>query len=90
VRITATLIAAGLLVAAVGCGTSIQTNYDYDVNANFAQYGTYNWIPQPEAKAGSAQQARQRNDLLDKRIKNRPGNATTCWIRESRTTSTPS
>ena len=44
-RITVTLMAAGLLVAAFGCGTSIQTNYDYDVNANFEQYSTYNWIP---------------------------------------------
>jgi hypothetical protein len=70
VRITTTLIAACLLAAAIGCGTSIQTNYDYDVNANFERYGTYDWIPQPETKAGSAQQARQSSDLLDKRIKN--------------------
>jgi len=69
-RITATLIAAGLLLAAVGCGTSIQTNYDYDVNADFKSYGTYNWISQPKAETGSAQQAKQSNDLLDKRIKN--------------------
>ena len=69
-RFIGTLIAAGLLLIVVGCGTSIQTNYDYDVNASFENYRTYDWIPLPDAPAGSAQQARQRNDLLDKRIKN--------------------
>jgi hypothetical protein len=69
VRITVTLMAAGLLVVAFGCGTSIQTNYDYDVNANFEQYGTYNWIPRQKAPAGNASRAIESNDLLDKRIK---------------------
>jgi hypothetical protein len=69
VRFAGTLIAAGLLIVVVGCGTSIQTNYDYDVNTSFDNYRTYDWIPQPDIPAGSAQEAKQRNDLLDKRIK---------------------
>lgn len=69
-RFFATLIAGGLLLVAAGCGTSIQTNYDYDTNANFDQYRTYDWIPLPQPEPGSARQAAQRNDLLDKRIKN--------------------
>lgn len=68
-RVTAIILVVGLAIVA-GCGTSISTNYDFDVNANFEQYRTYDWVPLPEVEPGSAQQARQRNDLLDKRIKN--------------------
>jgi hypothetical protein len=70
VKIIGTLLATGLVLAAAGCGTSIQTSYDYDVNADFETYRSYNWIPVPELEPGSSRQAVQRNDLLDKRIKN--------------------
>ena len=67
------LLAALLMVS--GCGSSISVNHDYDVNAPFADYRTYDWIPLPEAKPGNASTAVQRNDLLDKRIKNALGDA---------------
>lgn len=69
-RITGIMTFVGLLMVVAGCGTSIQTNYDYDVNASFVDYHTYNWIQPQSGEAGGAQQARQSNDLLDKRIKN--------------------
>jgi hypothetical protein len=69
VRIITILIAAAMLTAAAGCGTSIRTNYDYDVNADFETYRTYEWLPRPEAPPGTARQALESNDLLDKRIK---------------------
>jgi hypothetical protein len=69
VRIIGIIIVAGLLTVAAGCGTSIQTNYDYDVNANFESYRTYDWMPVPVGDSGGAREARERNDLLDERIR---------------------
>jgi hypothetical protein len=54
----------------VACGTSISTNYDYDVNARFEQYRTYDWVPKKESNAGGAGAARQQSDLMNNRIKN--------------------
>jgi hypothetical protein len=70
VKILGTIVVLFAIATLWGCGTSISTNYDYDVNANFETYRTYDWIPQPDASPGSAQAAQQRNDLLDKRIRN--------------------
>ena len=69
-KFTGTLIAAVLLAVVAGCGTSIQTNYDYDVNANFENYRTYDWIPLPDTLPNNAQDAQTHNSLLDQRIKN--------------------
>lgn len=69
VKTVAALIALSALLLLAGCGTSISTNYDYDVNARFADYKTFDWQPGPEVAPGNANQARQSNDLLDKRIK---------------------
>jgi hypothetical protein len=62
------VISLGILVG--GCGSSISTSYDYDVNARFEDYRTYDWAPVPETAPKNAKQAMQRNDLLDKRIRN--------------------
>jgi len=70
VKIAGKMLAALTLLAVAGCGTSIQTNYDYDVNAQFETFRTYNWVPRPQSEPGSASRAVQQNDLLDKRIKN--------------------
>ena len=53
----------------VGC-SSISTNYDYDRDADFGSYGTFAWYELPANAPTDARQAQQRNDLLDKRIKN--------------------
>ena len=53
---------------AIGC-SSIQTNYDYDRDADFGQYGTFAWLKLPADMPANARQAMERNDLLDKRIK---------------------
>ena len=52
-----------------GCGSSIQIDNDYDPDANFSSYKTYDWIPQQATATGNAQQAEISNTLLDKRIK---------------------
>jgi hypothetical protein len=56
-------------MAISGCGSSISVNHDWDVNAPFEDFKTYDWIPLPETPPGNAGQAVQRNDLLDKRIR---------------------
>ena len=69
VKTVIVLTALPALLLLAGCGTSISTNYDYDVNARFSDYKTFDWQPEPEVAPGNAQQARARNDLLDKRVK---------------------
>ena len=54
---------------AAGC-SSISTNYDYDRDADFGSYCTFAWYELPANAPTDARQAQQRNDLLDKRIKN--------------------
>ena len=63
------LLVAGFAVLAAGCGSSIQIDHDYDPDANFSQYKTYDWLPQQATAQGNAQQAQERNTLLDQRIK---------------------
>jgi len=75
VKLLGTIVALVAIATLWGCGTSISTNYDYDVNANFETYRTYDWIPLPETPPGSARTAVQRNDLLDKRIRNAVDNS---------------
>ena len=56
------------VLAMVGC-SSISVRHDFDTGADFSQYQSFAWLPQPIDKtSGSAQQARQRNDLMDKRV----------------------
>lgn len=74
-KLLGTIVILVVVATLSGCGTSISTNYDYDVNAEFESYRTYDWMPAPEAPAGSAKAAVERNDLLDKRIRNAVDNA---------------
>ena len=66
IGILTALLAVSLIA---GCGTSINVNYDFDVNADFEQYKTYDWVPLPDTPPGDARRAQQSNTLLDKRIK---------------------
>jgi len=62
-------IAVMVLAVIAGC-SSISVNYDYDQSADFQKYGTYAWLPQPTGDlSGNANQAMQRNSLMDQRIK---------------------
>jgi len=70
VRQTGAFILLAVLLTVSGCGSSISVNHDYDVNAPFEDYRTFDWIPQQTAPPGNANTALQQNDLLDKRIKN--------------------
>lgn len=65
------LLTATLAVFALTGCSSIEVNYDYDNNVNFAQYKTYSYTPAPEnLKQTSAAQATLHSGLLDQRIKN--------------------
>jgi len=62
------LFGLGLAAFSAAC-SSVEVHNDFDVEANFAAYHTYNWIAQPVNATGSAQAAQERNTLLDKRIR---------------------
>jgi hypothetical protein len=70
VRQAGSLLLLVALLTASGCGSSISVNHDFDVNAPFVDYKTYNWIEKPATAPGDPKTAVQSNDLLDKRIKN--------------------
>lgn len=57
-----------VLALSPGC-SSVTYNYDYDKSADFAALKTYAWVTAPSNPAAGVQAALQRNDLLDKRIK---------------------
>lgn len=62
------LTALATLALVAGCST-MSVNYDYDSNADFAQYSSFAWIAKPEVVAANAAQAQQSSDLLDRRIR---------------------
>jgi hypothetical protein len=70
VKLRGSLIVLVAVVVLSGCGSGISVNQDYDVNARFEDYTTYDWVPMPDPKPGNARTAVRRNDLLDKRIRN--------------------
>ena len=56
-------------VLALAC-SSMSFNSDWDRDADFGSYSTYAWLEQESDPAsGSAQQARQQNSLLAKRVR---------------------
>jgi hypothetical protein len=66
-NVIAALLGIALLA---GCSSGYDIKYDYDMQQNFSQFHTYNWIEKTVTNAnGSATQAMQTNSLLDKRIK---------------------
>lgn len=51
-----------------GCSSSISYNYDWDRDEDLTKYSTYAWVPVPEALPTDIQGARERNELIGKRI----------------------
>jgi hypothetical protein len=62
-------LAFALALGAAAACSSVEVHYDYDVEADFSAFRTYAWIPQPASTGGGAEAARQRNTLLDKRVR---------------------
>jgi hypothetical protein len=61
------VLAALLLIAA--CAAPIYTNFDYDRDADFSRYRTFQWYDPPQEDPQNIRQAQQRSPLEDKRIK---------------------
>jgi hypothetical protein len=51
-----------------GC-TSITVKHDFDLDANFRNYSTFDWMAQPKERITDVSQAYAQNPLLDKRVK---------------------
>ena len=63
------LLILSVSLLAVGC-SSISVTQDYDSEADFQSYYTFDWVPRPTTDvSANAQQAMQHNTLLDGRIK---------------------
>lgn len=54
--------------AFVGC-SSVSVKHDFAPEVDFSKFKTYDWIDPPADMKMSAEEARVRNSLLDKRIK---------------------
>lgn len=68
-RVFSRIIVAAAVVLGAGCASTVNINHDYDTGADFSKYKTFGWMPQPTTSmTGNAQDAMQRNQLLDKRI----------------------
>lgn len=51
-----------------GC-TSITVKHDFDLDVNFRNYSTFDWMAQPKERITDISQAYAQNPLLDKRVK---------------------
>lgn len=51
-----------------GC-SSVSVNYDYDHEADFRSFTSYDWMEAPRVAVGDARSAQQMNTLLDQRIR---------------------
>ncbi|UCH83782.1 MAG: DUF4136 domain-containing protein [Candidatus Latescibacterota bacterium] len=67
-RIACLMGALCLVALTFGC-SSYSVNHDWDRDAPFPTYKTYNWLDISRPEPGSIQAARSRNDLLEGRIK---------------------
>ncbi|HEX5130990.1 MAG TPA: DUF4136 domain-containing protein [Candidatus Krumholzibacteria bacterium] len=64
---TAIICLATLFLASC---SSYEINHDYDVEAPFAEYHTYDWMPaRPDTAASGADAALTHNALLDRRVR---------------------
>jgi hypothetical protein len=68
VRIPYAAVLIGAVLVAAGC-SSISVHQDFDTQADFGAYRTYQWLQQPTTAVGSAGAAQRTNTLLDKRIR---------------------
>jgi len=69
-------LALSALALTPGC-SSVTYKHDFDKSADFTALKTYAWVTVPSNPAASVQAALQRNDLLDKRIKESANNQLT-------------
>lgn len=60
------LLGLGLMIGLMSCSRSL-VKADYDRESNFANYKTYDWMPEPE---NPGQNSLVRNTLFEKRLKN--------------------
>jgi hypothetical protein len=63
------LVSLGLIAALIGC-SSYSVSHDYDVGADLAALRTYDWMRPSEEAPRSAEEAVERNTLIDTRVKN--------------------
>jgi hypothetical protein len=61
----AALCAGALAVALAGC-SSIRVNYDYDPKADFSNYHSWSWLPQPKPEVIDP---RVHNEIVDRRVR---------------------
>ena len=67
-RVLCSIVLVGAVLLASGC-SSISVKHDFDTQADFAAYRTYQWLEQPTTAVGDARAAQRMNTLLDKRIR---------------------
>ncbi len=58
-----------LPVLLTACSSSITYNYDWDRDEDLRKYSSYAWMAVPTTLPGDVKTARERSDLLDKRIR---------------------
>ena len=69
-RKTLLLALMGALICALSCAPIIDVNYDYNRQADFRSYKTYDWLPVSiSASRQSAKLTKERDSTLDQRIK---------------------
>jgi hypothetical protein len=62
------LVSLGLIAVLVGC-SSYRVSQDYDTGADLAALRAYDWIRATEEAPQSAEEAMERNTLIDTRVK---------------------
>jgi hypothetical protein len=69
-RKTAVFALVGAMVYALSCAPPIKVNYDYNRQADFRAYKTYDWLSvSSSAATQSAKATKERDPVLDQRIK---------------------
>ena len=68
-KIIGTTLLFGLLATLTGC-SSLEVNYDYDMNVDWAKYQTYAWMGGNSSPSSVSAGAKIDSGLLDQRIRN--------------------
>jgi hypothetical protein len=69
-RLLAILSMCSLFLA---CSSGITYRHDWDRDEDFSRFKTFDWLPAPATVSMDAKTARERSDLLEKRIKRAVG-----------------
>ena len=62
-------IFACFIAVSIGC-SSYRVSHDYDTGTDLAALRTYDWMPEAQGEAQSAEEVLQRNTRIDTRVKN--------------------